>query len=96
MAKESVLQVRIDSGLKEAAEAVYRGLGTSLPEAVRIFARQSVIVDGMPFTPHSGTQHHRNAPSSHGAFAKYANPKLRSREKDAFARAMEAKHAHSA
>lgn len=95
MAKESVLQIRIDSGLKEAAEAVYRGLGTSLSEAVRIFARQSVIVDGMPFTPHFATPRRRE-PSSFGAFAEYANPKLRGKEKGAFARAMEAKHAHSA
>lgn len=94
MAKESVLQIRIDSDLKEAAEAVYRSLGTSLTEAVRIFTRQSVIDEGMPFTPHMGRPR-RVAATSFGSFASFANPKLRGKEKSAFARAMELKHAHS-
>lgn len=42
MAKEATLQVRMDSELKEQAEVLYKQLGTSFAEAVRIFARQSV------------------------------------------------------
>lgn len=49
MAKESVLQIRIDSDLKEEVEALYKNLGTSFAEAVRIFARQSVLEQKMPF-----------------------------------------------
>ncbi len=48
MAKTSVLQVRMDSDLKEHAESLYKNMGTSLAEAVRIFARQSVLENGMP------------------------------------------------
>ena len=49
MAKEATLQVRMDSELKEQAEKLYKDMGTSLAEAVRIFARQSVQENGMPF-----------------------------------------------
>ena len=52
MAKEATLQVRMDAELKEQAELLYRQLGTSFAEAVRIFARQSVEERAMPFTMH--------------------------------------------
>ena len=52
MAKEATLQVRMDSELKEQAEQLYRDMGTSFAEAVRIFARQSVLENGMPFIVH--------------------------------------------
>lgn len=49
MAKEATLQVRMDSELKEQAELLYKQLGTSFAEAVRIFAKQSVEEKAMPF-----------------------------------------------
>ena len=52
MAKEATLQVRMDAELKEQAENLYRNLGTSFAEAVRIFAKQSVQDKAMPFTMH--------------------------------------------
>lgn len=52
MAKEATLQVRMDADLKEQAELLYKNLGTSFAEAVRIFARQSVQENAMPFTMH--------------------------------------------
>lgn len=52
MAKEATLQVRMDADLKEQAEALYKRLGTSFSEAVRMFARQSVQENAMPFTLH--------------------------------------------
>lgn len=88
MPKEAVLQIRIDSSLKEAAEALYRDMGTSFPEAVRMFARQSVVLGGMPFSLRTA--------SSGGAFSAYANPEAKKRESGAFARAMELKHARLA
>lgn len=51
MAMESTLQVRMDTQLKTEVEALYRDLGTSFSEAVRIFAQQSLREGGMPFTP---------------------------------------------
>ena len=52
MAKEAVIQVRIDTDLKEQVEDLYRRLGTSFAEAVRIFAKQSVEENAMPFNIH--------------------------------------------
>ena len=49
MVMESTFQVRMDSELKAQVEALYRDLGTSFAEAVRIFARQSLRDGGMPF-----------------------------------------------
>lgn len=55
MAKEATLQVRMDSELKEQAELLYKQLGTSFAEAVRIFAKQSVEDGAMPFRMHLST-----------------------------------------
>jgi addiction module RelB/DinJ family antitoxin len=41
----------MDSELKTEVEALYKNLGTSFAEAVRIFAQQSLRDGGMPFTP---------------------------------------------
>ena len=49
MAKEAMLQVSMDSELKEQVELLYQQLGTSFAEAVRIFAKQSVADGAMPF-----------------------------------------------
>ena len=51
MAMDSTLQIRIDGELKAQVEELYRGLGTSFAEAVRIFAQQSIREGGMPFRP---------------------------------------------
>ena len=52
MSKEAVIQVRIEAELKEQVEDLYKRLGTSFAEAVRIFAKQSVIENAMPFNLH--------------------------------------------
>ena len=90
MPKEAVLQIRIDSALKEQAEQLYRELGTSFPEAVRVFARQSVMQRGMPFTPRTA---YAPIGSSAGVFSAYVRPGLREKESQAFADAMKVKHA---
>lgn len=51
MAMDSTLQVRMNSELKAQVEELYRNLGTSFAEAVRIFAQQSLREGGMPFRP---------------------------------------------
>lgn len=50
--KESILEVKMDSDLKEQAEKLYEQLGTTFEEAIRIFAKQSVREKAMPFTMH--------------------------------------------
>ena len=87
MAKEATLQVRMDAELKEKVELLYRGMGTSFAEAVRIFATQSLVENRMPFQVTTGKG------NAFGAASKYANAVLINQEKGAFAQAMEAKHA---
>jgi len=89
MAKEAIVQIRMDSETKEAAEAVYRNLGTSFAEAVRIFAAQSVREHGFPFVPKNYAPRKKTAK---GMLSRYASDELRKKEKDAFMEAMVAKH----
>jgi DNA-damage-inducible protein J len=86
MAKEATLQVRMDADLKEKAEALYRDMGTSLAEAVRIFAKQSVQENGMPFIITA------NRENTYGRLSKYANTQLTAAENGAYERAMVEKH----
>jgi len=51
MSMDATLQVRMDGELKSQVEELYRSLGTSFAEAVRIFAQQSIREGGMPFRP---------------------------------------------
>ena len=86
MAKQAVYQVRMDEDIKNQVEALYRGLGTTFAEAVRIFAVQSIREQGMPFTPSEARG------KTFGALSRYADPALRSQEDTAFEKAMVAKH----
>ena len=51
MAMDATLQIRMNSDLKAQVEELYRNMGTSFAEAVRIFAQQSLREGGMPFRP---------------------------------------------
>lgn len=45
----SVLQVRVEEGLRAEAAAIYEELGIDLQTAVRIFLKRSVQENGLPF-----------------------------------------------
>ena len=83
MSKDATLQIRMDSALKSEAEELFRNMGTSFAEAVRIFAKRSVELGAMPFAVKT------SAPfvSKRGMLAKYADPSLMSCEKDAWEKA---------
>lgn len=51
MSMDATVQVRMNRELKAQVEELYRSLGTSFAEAVRIFAQQSIREGGMPFRP---------------------------------------------
>ena len=51
MAMDSTVQIRMNGELKAQVEELYRNLGTSFAEAVRIFAQQSLREGGLPFRP---------------------------------------------
>ena len=88
MAKQAVYQVRMDEELKNQVEALYRSLGTTFAEAVRIFAVQSIHERGMPFTPSEARGR------TFGALSRYADPALMPQESAAFEKAMVEKHAN--
>jgi DNA-damage-inducible protein J len=86
MAKEATLQVRMDADLKEEVEALYRDMGTSFAEAVRIFAKQSVQENGMPFVVTA------NRKNTYARLSKYVDKSLMAEEKNAYERVMVEKH----
>lgn len=86
MAKEATLQVRMDADLKEKVELLYRDMGTSFSEAVRIFAKQSVQENGMPFAMTA------NRVNTYGRLSTFANADLIAEEKGAYERATVEKH----
>ena len=46
---QTLLQVRVDRGLKEEAAAIYDAIGIDLPTAIRMFLKRTVMVGGLPF-----------------------------------------------
>ena len=75
MAKEATIQLRMDSEMKEQVEALYRQMGTSFAEGIRMFAAQSLLVNGLPFQLKASKQ----APSVSvsdlaGILSNYATP----------------------
>ncbi|MBS0374946.1 MAG: type II toxin-antitoxin system RelB/DinJ family antitoxin [Proteobacteria bacterium] len=49
MKKDSVVRARIDSELKEQAVSVLSACGLELSDAIRLFLRQVVAREGIPF-----------------------------------------------
>ncbi len=89
MSNTAVYQVRMDRELKDQVEVLYRNMGTTFAEAVRIFAVQSLKEQGMPFTPSDARG------KTFGALSRYANPAMIESESEAFRNAMVKKHADS-
>lgn len=89
MAKEAVMQVRIDPEIKQMVESLYRSMGTSFAEAIRIFAVQSINEHGYPFTP---TAYVNRDESMKGRLSLYSDVTLIEKEGDAFYRAVIEKH----
>ncbi|WP_165053837.1 MULTISPECIES: type II toxin-antitoxin system RelB/DinJ family antitoxin [unclassified Adlercreutzia] len=91
MPKQSTIQVRIESDLKESAEELFATLGTSLSEAVRLFVAQSVHDRALPFTP--SVRRLSGDDRAFGALAHYANPTLVPSERGAWIKAQGERHA---
>ena len=49
MAQSSVIQVRVDEDLKRGAEQLFQELGLDVPSAVRLFLKQAILHNGIPF-----------------------------------------------
>ena len=87
MAKQAIYQVRLDEEVRNQVEDLYRSIGTTFAEAVRIFAVQSIREQGFPFVPTNARG------KTFGALSSLADPALIPQESDAFEKAMAAKHA---
>lgn len=46
----SVVQVRVDTALKEQAAKIFEELGIDLSTAIRMFLKRSVLDNGIPFS----------------------------------------------
>ena len=44
------IQVRVDQTLKSEAERLFSDIGLDMPTAIRLFLKQSVINNGIPFS----------------------------------------------
>ena len=49
MAKTANLHIRIDPETKSSAEQLYSSFGITISDAVIMFLRQSIMVNGLPF-----------------------------------------------
>lgn len=88
LAKQAVYQIRMDEEIKTRVESLYRELGTSFAEAVRMFAVQSLREHGLPFTPSEARG------KAFGILSSHANPALIEQEENMFKEAMVQKHAN--
>jgi DNA-damage-inducible protein J len=43
------IQVRVDSALKSEAEQLFTDMGLDMPTAIRLFLKQSILNNGLPF-----------------------------------------------
>ncbi len=49
MATSTVIQVRVDESLKQGAELLFEEIGLDLPSAIRLFLKQALLHNGIPF-----------------------------------------------
>jgi len=49
MAQNSLIQVRVDENLKKEADHLFADLGLDTPTAIRIFLKQAIKQQGLPF-----------------------------------------------
>lgn len=47
------VRLRIPSDIKNDAEAIFKDMGMTMTEAIRIFLKQSINSSGLPFKPHA-------------------------------------------
>ena len=49
MTNTTLVQLKVDSEIKEDVSRIYENLGLDLPTAIRIFFKKSIAVGGLPF-----------------------------------------------
>jgi len=54
MAQSSLIQVRVEESFKKDADSLFANLGLDTPTAIRIFLKQAMIHQGLPFDVNTG------------------------------------------
>lgn len=49
--EKTTVNIRMNKADKEAAKAIFNDLGLDMSTAVNMFIRQTIIANGLPFTP---------------------------------------------
>lgn len=49
MAQNILIQVRVEDSLKKEADTLFSDLGLDTPTAIRIFLKQAILHQGLPF-----------------------------------------------
>ena len=88
--KDGIVHVRVNVDDKEAADAIYADMGTSLSEAVRMFIHESVKLNTLPFRPISGLA--KGKMKAAGALHIYADRKMREAEREAWIKSLSKKY----
>ena len=90
MSRDSVVHVRIDADQKEEAEKIFKNLGTSLSEAIRIFIAESIKQHGLPFRPTYSAG--KGGMEAQGILKAYGSDIHREAERESWIRSLGAKH----
>jgi DNA-damage-inducible protein J len=88
--KDAIVHVRLDAADKEAAEKIFADQGTSLSEAIRIFIKQCIKYNGLPFRPTSSLG--KGQMRTKGSLSIYAHKELREQEREAWIRSLSDKY----
>lgn len=89
METETVLQVRMDKSTKDKVEKLYRQMGITFASAVRLFAKQSLVEQGLPFVVS------KKPTLAGGMLSKYADKTKWPEELSAMEGELKAKHEKS-
>ena len=82
--------MRVNADDKEAAEAIYADMGTSLSEAVRMFIHESIKLNTLPFRPVSGLT--KGKMQAARALHIYADKKMCEAEREAWVKSLSKKY----
>ncbi len=86
MTNEVTIEIKLDADLKAAAEKLYKSVGTTFNEVIKLFVERSVKTGEVPSVKKK---------SAAGMLSEYANPAMIPFEKDAWPEAAVERYARS-
>ena len=86
MTNEVTVEIKLDADLKEAAEKLYRSVGTTLNDVIKLFVKHSVETGEVP---------RMKKKTAAGMLSAYANPAMIPFEKDGLSQMAVERYARS-